>query len=271
MFQEAIFLSLSELEAGDIIFEFDELGKIINESSFLYAGNAYVFEINAKKQWTRRFPMESLSDLRNPRIMTWTKADPEWSKRVAEFFAYHDYDFRLAGLLVSSMRDEDDEFKIELPRLIPRLDEISKDEYEKRWDILLSLIQAGDLIFTTRTDRRTSQVIQSFTHGPWSHIGTVLKEGMISEMLTSGFTERAISVYRDGKTRIGLYRPIFAVTPEQINRMREYTVQNIYNTKYGYRIAVLSGLLNKSGRFREGFVSPMDLVYGGKMRMVHFV
>jgi hypothetical protein len=105
------------------------------------------------------------------------------------------------------------------PIKLPILNPITPAEHEKRWSLLLNLLQRGDAIFTVDTKSITSRVITYLDQGVWSHVGTYTGEGRICEAITSGVTERSIEAYHHPRYRLGIYR--LDGSEEQIDQMIE--------------------------------------------------
>ncbi len=261
--------------AGDILLLVDENGKIINTDSFLYCGNHVLFVYKHYRDQTLRVPMRILAKLTKKykiHIYQYKQSNEQWAQRVADFFAWHHYDFRLVKLFITSFNDEETDKKLfeELPKLVPHLDQISESEYEKRWTTLLEIMQPGDTFFTGNPGRSLSKIITQIAGDPWSHTGIAYGGDQVQEMLTSGLIRRSILVYKDGTTRIGLYR---FTNQHGFNAMIEYMDQTLQQNdfKYGYFMAAMAGLLNKTGRTDVNYSSPMDLVYSGLIRLIHNV
>jgi hypothetical protein len=268
-------VDLNKLKPGHIVLLTDEQGNVLKHSKyFVCAGNELLFEVEGDR--TRLVRLSELAAIKSFNVMLAAdrEDDGEWENKISDFFIWHYFDFRLPRLYLNAIR-EIVNINILEECLIPHLEpQISRGEYEARWDRLITLMQPGDAFFTCSPGNFISKTITKFTSGPWSHTGMVYKGDVIQEMLTSGVARRSITAYKDEKTRIGLYRPRVPFTDEQIEGLQTYLDEQMVNKKkikYSYLTAILVGLSNKTGRTEPGVPSPMDLIYGGQLRMIHYV
>lgn len=260
---------VTDLLPGDVILESDGEGNIFNEAWLMYAGNEVVFKVERGSGRTTKHGRKILHKSRNPQVFRPYENIQGWPDKVLRFFEWHDYDFRLPRLLMNAIQDGDNEFLRTLHPLIPHLDKIDEHIYNARWDELLSKLQPGDMLLTSRIADKGSRLIRRVTHGPWSHSAICYDETTVAEMLTTGMAIRPIDVYRDGFTRVGLYRPVSEL---DISKMRDYIDKFIRtNPAYGYHSAAALGLANLMGLTVEKLPTPMDLVYSGILWMVAYV
>ena len=280
------------LFTGDILLIYNKNNKINNDIYFFYGGEDELYRWERQKKLFglrkqkkfEKVKFSALDTLKGEvRVFRYQNSTKEWQKKLEEFLKHHDYDSRVIDLIIksmnfdsqSNMRKENNKFKTnfleELPKLVPHLDKIDSNEYEERWERLLSNAEPGDLLFTTNPNSIISKIITKVTKGPWSHVGIIIEDGYILEMLTSGLEKRPIEVYKDGNSRVGLYKLVDSLTPEQINKIKEKGhSEYLKQPKYGYFTCLKLGILNILG-FKAQPPSPMDLVYGGQIRLDSFV
>jgi uncharacterized protein YycO len=86
------------------------------------------------------------------------------------------------------------------------LQPIAVDEFETRWQAMLSVLQRGDLVFTVDTVSAASRLITYLDQGTWSHVCCYTGSDHIHEAITGGVVERHIDAYHDLRYRLGIYR-----------------------------------------------------------------
>src|ERR1700730_1385812 len=128
-------------------------------------------------------------------------------ENIERFFTQNrpNVDLFFRGLTAITERDE--EF-FDNPIRLPLLETISDEEFNRKWQKFLTLLEVADLIMLIDTTSIVSKAIAAIDHGVWSHIATYTGNRMIIEATTKGVVERSIDVYRLPHYRVGLYRPI---------------------------------------------------------------
>jgi hypothetical protein len=136
------------------------------------------------------------------------------------------------------------------PIKIPILSPISPEEHEARWTRGIRTLQKGDGIFTFDTKSTASRFIAYLDQGTWSHVGTYVGDGKISEAITSGVVQRSIEAYHNSRYRLGLYRFLHA-TPEQIEAFLAAERSKV-DDRYSYRKALTLGIRLALGIWPSG-------------------
>ncbi len=159
----------------------------------------------------------------------------------------------------------------ENPLKLPRLNPITPDEHETRWVGLLADIRPGDLVQVFDQGNRLSRLISQFDVGTWSHTAMYCGNGIIQEVITSGFAERPLTVYKSQNYRLGVYRHP-NMTKEKA-AMAYIFGRSQSRAKYNWAGAVRIGLKRLLGvtNQRNSDVSPNDLIWGSDLELVHLV
>lgn len=92
------------------------------------------------------------------------------------------------------------------PLRLPKLSPITKAEHEKRWNELPQVLVAGDCIQIFDERSVISKAIAAVDHGSWSHTSIYTGDQTVTEAITSGVSERPITVYKAPGIRLGVYR-----------------------------------------------------------------
>lgn len=127
----------------------------------------------------------------------------------------------------------------ENPIRMPVLKPILKKDQEKKWSELIEIARPGDLLFTFNSSSRVSKLISWVDDCPWSHSAIYTGEKTVVEAITSGVTERPISVYFEYNIRLGLYRNSMSdiEAMQAVQKMRL-----LIGHGYSYRKAILAGI-----------------------------
>jgi hypothetical protein len=132
---------------------------------------------------------------------TQTEAD-----NVESFFTQNTPSVELFNLGLQAITSANDLSFFENPIRIPILDDISPQEFERRWETFSLTLRRADTVFVLDTKSLISRLIARFDHGTWSHVGVYSGEGTIVEAITAGVVERNVDVYHDPRYRLGIYR-----------------------------------------------------------------
>ena len=122
------------------------------------------------------------------------------------FFTQNTPSIELFNLGFSALLTASELSFFETPIRIPALEDISRLEFQKRWETFSSTLRPADMVAAIDTKSLTSRMIARFDHGTWSHVGTYTGDGTILEAIKDGVVERDIEVYRNPRYRLGLYR-----------------------------------------------------------------
>jgi len=260
------------LLVGDMVFITTDKGEIVNDVMYVCISTSHVVEYQYLKKRCKLKRIEELSKLKNKRLAHYPHVDNEWGERFEEFVKWHDYDCRAVILYINSLR-VDTKFVEGLPKLIPHLDKIDRNEYLTRYHELLSLARPGDMIFLFNPRSITSHVITYFTHGPWSHCANIHRNYMVADMRPAGLLQLPIEFYYLRHYRIGLYRLKEKGPDQHIEAFLNHIDKNLIepSPRFGFLLAIKAGYYNWRGYLKEGYETPMDLIYNGQFRLIHTV
>jgi hypothetical protein len=124
------------------------------------------------------------------------------------------------------------------PIKLPMLDPIDEDEFERRWEMLRTVLKDGDHVFCFDSHSRVSRFIAWFDQGVWSHVAGYIGDGMVCEAITSGVVYRSIDAYHRFGYRIGVYR--LQYTPEQLAEWKLSSLSKV-GDRYSWRRIVSEG------------------------------
>jgi hypothetical protein len=221
----------------------------------------------------KKVHLEKIKKYKNVKVYQFNIGGEAWRDRLNKFIEWHYYDRRLVNLFMSKIKEDNNGFLFELPSLIPHLEQIDENEYEKRWDKLISLAKPGDHLFVYNPKSIVSRTITRLIGLPWSHCAIITVESNLIEMLTSGIKKRPIEVYRNGEIRVGLYKTNQILNNKETSKMLSHLEMKyiIGGLKYGYLTAIKIGILNFFGKTATDSPSPMDIIYSGVLRLSCYV
>lgn len=107
-----------------------------------------------------------------------------------------------------------------------------KGDFNKRFDELLADTQAGDAPFSFNRASGLHNLIRRYDWGMWAHVAVYDGNGMVYEVTTSGVVHSSIEHYRNPSFDLGLYRIGDDLTPEQVEKMREYCRKHLGQNGY---------------------------------------
>ena len=268
-------LDETELKLGDVIILSQKNGKILNDYMYFYPGGGDLLEVRHSPPRTKRIKISHAKIPDRFSIYRYQNGNDEWLKRLNVFLKFHNFDRRVINLYLVQLKEsngDSTEFLEELPMLIPPPEISDGSTYEEMWLNILSKMKPGDLFFTSDPTSVLSRIICKVTSGPWSHTGIVGYNQMVFEMLTSGIVHHSIMSYKDGKSRIGIYRLHPELSIEQVEQALAYaSKESFIPQKYGYGIAFAIGVCNLFGVDHPTLYSPMDLVFSGVVRLICFI
>lgn len=255
---------------GDILLMVRADGTLDNATYYFCISNERAIKITPSSRRNPEIVRLRRVDMRRASFLRYEGANAEWRAHLKYFLDYHKYDPRVIALILRALSGDppfSSTFLAELPLLYPNLSELSSGSYDEKWDILLSRAMPGDLLFTVRPHNLVSSIICTVTHGPWSHVGAVVGKDLLMEMVTSGVVRRPVSVYRDGSTRVGLYKPSPPLSGAQVEGIQAaLRLAADSGFRYGYSAALATGLLNLFGYSSADTVpSPNDIALGGHL------
>jgi hypothetical protein len=200
---------------------------------------------------------------------TQTEAD-----NVEAFFTQNTPSVELFNLGFQTLACANDLSFFENPIRIPVLDDISPQEFERRWEIFSSTLRQADIIFVLDSKSLISKLIARFDHGTWSHVGGYSGEGTVVEAIAQGVVERDIAVYRNPRYRLGIYR-YKTLDPQSATRMVDFGRSQLgrpYSFRALTRLAVLKLFGIQPGRGvrppRLNEVTPNDLARSDSLVLI---
>lgn len=157
------------------------------------------------------------------------------------------------------------------PVKFPILAPISVVEHERRWGMLQSILEPGDMITTFDTGSRMSRLISLLDDSPWSHVATHRGDGRIVEALTSGVVDRGIDAYNSPRYRVGVYR-YSGMPPDAAARLGDVS-RSLVGNRYDYFSALIIGLrlLFRIKAGHERFSSIGQVLRSANLRLIHVV
>lgn len=158
----------------------------------------------------------------------------------------------------------------ENPVRLPKLFPISKAEHEKRWNELPHILIAGDCIQVFDENSFVSKIIAAVDHGCWSHSAVYTGDQTIIEAVTAGCSERPVSVYKDPRFRLGVYRhPNFS--EEQV-RIGIAFLRAQLGKPYAWRKVFILGLQKLLHIHRDTRkLSPNDIVARSDLQLIFLI
>lgn len=254
---------------NDIWFKADSTGH--NKVGYLTAEDVVVYPV--RRHWVR-IPLKTvIKKMRGKELMTFRVQWPEDREAGVEaFFTQNVLNPELMQRGMGSIFKRDFEF-FDYPLRLPVLSTISADEREDRWSKMMQSIQPCDLVQIIDQSSIVSRLIAKVDIGTWSHTASYVGRGMVLEAITSGVVKRDINVYRDVRYRIGIYR-VPGITEEQRFKMLVAGYSCLgrrYNWKGLFRLGIKKLLRLRRSRYKDGEVSPNDLVSMGICQLVHIV
>jgi hypothetical protein len=165
----------------------------------------------------------------------------------------------------------------ENPVRIPILDDISPQEFERRWETFSLTLRRADIIFVLDTKSLISRLIARFDHGTWGHVGTYTGDGTIVEAIKDGVVERDIEVYRNPRYRLGIYRHtnLDPKTAEDLVSFMRSQLGKRYNFRGVARLALLKVLGLQPGKglrpLRADDLTPNDLARSERVALLWVV
>jgi hypothetical protein len=186
---------------------------------------------------------------------------------VEVFFTQNTPSVELFNLGFQAIASANDLSFFENPIRIPILDDISPQEFERRWKTFSSALRQADAIFVLDSGSLISRLIARFDHGTWSHVGTYSGDGTILEAIMDGVVERDIEVYRNPRYRLGLYRhkKMDPMNAEDLIGFMRSQLGKRYNFRAVARLALLKVFGLQPGKEA---VTPNDLARSDRVALV---
>ncbi len=211
--------------------------------------------------------------MRGKELMVFKVQWPEdYEAGVETFFKHNVLNPELMRRGLASIFKRDFNF-FRCPIRLPILTPISFEEHENRWSQMMMCIQPSDLVQVIDNSSVISRLIAKVDIGTWSHSACYAGRGMVLEAITSGVFTRSINVYRDMRYRLGVYRFPGVTEDQQLEMLFSgYSMLgSSYSWKGVYRLGAKKLLQLSRSKYKEGEVSPNDLVSLGAYELVHVV
>jgi len=184
---------------------------------------------------------------------------------VEKFFTQNHDNFWMFSVGVKAL-DPNGEYPnfFDVPVKLPLPDHRSEEEFYKRWNTLMDILQRGDFVFTADSASRISRLICWGDQGPWSHVAMYIGDGIVHEAIPPRVSERPIDVYRNPRFRLGLYR-LKGITAADAEELIAFSRRRL-GLPYGFLKALRLGLWKliggRPGKGHDAFlVSPNDMTY----------
>jgi len=199
-----------------------------------------------------------------------SQREPSLLQKIAEYFDTNKKNYFLFRLGMSAIREGKGEI-FKSPNIMPVFDyNLSNDEYEKRWNNFLEILELGDFVFTFNKNSIISRFIARLDKGSWSHCGIYSDNGNILESIASGVTKRKIEVYKERYIHIGCYR--FFNESTAAAKKRVQIASSFIGISYNYKGAILLGIKMLLGiRLLKQAPTPNGLIYTGAMYLVDYI
>lgn len=152
------------------------------------------------------FTETSLKDLRRLRMKIYEySCTVELSAQVESFFSQNVLNPTLMNRGFAALLSHNHDF-FTYPIRLPKLTLLDLSDFEQRWGELLSLLQAGDVVQIFNSSSILSRMIATVEQGCWSHSAIYTGEGTVLEAITSGVSERPLTMYKNRVIHLGVYR-----------------------------------------------------------------
>ncbi len=240
----------------------DESG--MNKVGYITSRNTVVYQVRL------HFVEVPLRRLRRKRLDTFElKCSEERKAQVEAFFTMNVLNPGLMERGFSALTQGPHDFfdsPVRLPKLLP----VSRAEHQERWDQLPQVLVAGDLVQVFNEKSLVSKVIAVLDHGSWSHSAMYTGDQTVTEAITSGISERPISVYKNPSIRLGVYRHP-GMTVEKARTIIAFGRTQL-GKPYGWRQAFVLGVeqlfcFNR----RTRTPSPNDLIARSDLQLIFLI
>ena len=201
------------------------------------------------------------------------QSSSELTQRIRSFFENNAPNPLLFNRAVGALIKPGGESFFDDPIKLPRLQPISREEWEARWNTFVLLPKPGDLIQVFDSESTISTLIARFDNGTWSHSASYVGDGRICESITSGVVERAIESYKAPRYRLGLYRAP-GLTDSQAESLCSRSRSQVDKPYAWGKVTALAlrkllGIAIPFGVPR--YTSPNDMVAGGNLTLMFVV
>ena len=243
----------------------NQIGIFISHNKILFCRKRTVIELN-------------FNELAGSNVSIVAYKDTTLLPKIARFFDSNRDNYRLFALGTNALFCHN--YKVfNVPEIMPKFgkQQIPDSEYEASWNRLISKMQKGDTIFTFNSKSLISKIIAKIDNGSWSHTGTYVGNGEISEMISTGYTKRSVEVYKQKHIHIGIYR-FHQITPEQQGSIDDFVVE--CNEMYGgqgypffraLKLGIRTLLHLTDGKYRPQDFTPNGIVYAGTHFLVDYI
>lgn len=266
---------LFEVMAGDVVIFLDErlphdgegdvncVGVVVDERGAFYIDGTGFF------RRVRRVPLNELSFLRNLSLRR-PEVDDRMRSLIERYFskAIHSYPLFDAGMLHMHAQNWT---LFERGTLFPsRPSYNSTVEHAVAWDEFIAKLQPWDAIFTRQLDSRLSGFIAWATHGPWSHVASYEGDGIVQEVVTSGYRRGSVDVYKSPRFWVAAYRHVEHQKLVELPLPTYDDFRRRYKDGYSYIGALRHGV-RAFGHNHTSALVPNSFIYCGRFALVDHV
>jgi hypothetical protein len=197
---------------------------------------------------------------------------------VETFFTQNKPNAELFFQGLNALARQDNEF-FEYPIRLPILPPTNPQDFEERWQRMLTIVCPSDCIMIFDTTSYIGKIIAAVDRGVWSHVGGYAGNGKILELILSGMVERPLDTYRSPRYRIGIYRPrLFngdVYDADNLKRIKVFLAHgraSIGRTRYDYLKVVKLGFVKTFGiRLKQPSdydVTPNDMARSAQLKLI---
>ena len=233
---------------------YNQIGIVVAKDRMLIKRGKSIITVKCMKSGTGKYD-------------THTVRSPLLSESVVDYFNSNVMSVPIYDRGINALLSKQASSLFDSPVLMPKFEKLSETEFNKRWDKIECEARMGDFFFTLDSKSIVSKAIARFDNGSWSHVGTCIGGGQLSEAITSGVTIRDLAVYRKQHIHVGLYR-LKELTDDQAINMRDFCLEQT-GKSYNYQGVVKLGLKMLLGLDSE-VPSPNGLIHNMDVYLVEY-
>jgi hypothetical protein len=132
--------------------------------------------------------------------------------------------------------------------------------------------QACDVLFMTVRDSGVSHLIRNVDRCQFSHVGMIVRPGVLIDLTISGMNRSHVTQYGDPSFDLALYRPRFPMSDEGKAAVVERMERQLkWDVQYSWPTVLKTYLRKRWGWKIKIPPTPGDLLAGGQFQLVDYV